>query len=94
MAALAQKRRSGGPAAAIKCSTTRSATWVRRRWAVGSRFTNLTPDPHSRYTRFDPHYVGYGSGGIVYGDRSPDFITREVGLGYSAPALLLVAELP
>jgi hypothetical protein len=53
----------------------------------------LTPNPQDRFAGLDPTYAGFYNDKVVYEDQHTDFITDEVGLMYSAPAILLVAQL-
>jgi hypothetical protein len=51
-----------------------------------------TPAPGGPYTTFDPTYndIFYNEE-IAYEDRRANYVTSEVSLGYSAPAMLLFA---
>jgi endoglucanase len=63
--------------------------------AIASQFGDfgLKPDADSALAKFNPTYHdAYYDGKVVYEDRRADFITSEVGIAYSASAMLLVAS--
>ena len=63
--------------------------------AISSQFSDfgIRPAKNNPYRRFNPTYKRFYGEQIVYEDRRGNFITSEVGLAYSAAALLLFASL-
>ena len=54
----------------------------------------ITPNPTDRFAPYDPTYeTSLYSGKVVYEDQPGNYINSEVGLGYSAPTVLLLAQL-
>jgi hypothetical protein len=65
--------------------------------AVATQFPEfeITPNPGDRFAPFNPTYTAdvYGGDKIVYEDQLGNFLNSEVGLAYSAPTVLLLAQL-
>jgi hypothetical protein len=64
--------------------------------AVESQFPDfgITPNPGDRFAPYDPTYDNdLYRGKVVYEDQPRNFINSEVGLAYSSPTVLLLAEL-
>ena len=54
----------------------------------------ITPNPSDRFAPYDPTYDSpLYSGRVIYEDQPGNFINGEVGLAYSAPTVLLLAQL-